>query len=73
MSMGRLMNYCSPDIQKSYHADLMPLFLRRMTEEEKIKMKAQVVSCTVSFVTSLTGPAAGSNEDDIDEAELEAG
>ena len=40
MSLGRLMNYCCPEVQKIYHADLMPLFLRRMGEEEKIKMKA---------------------------------
>ena len=57
MSMGRLMNYCCPDVQKQYHADLMPLFLRRINEEEQIKVKAQVVSCAVSFVINLTGSA----------------
>ena len=55
MSMGRLMNYCCPEVQKAYHADLMPLLLRRMGEEEQIKMKSQVVSCAVSFITNLTG------------------
>ena len=53
--MGRLMNYTCPDVQKTYHANLMPLLLRLMGEDSKIKMKAQVVSCTVSFVTNLTG------------------
>lgn len=33
MSMGRLMNYACPELQFTYHADLMPMLLRRMTEE----------------------------------------
>ena len=33
MSMSRLMNYCSPEVQKTYHADLMPLLLARMAQE----------------------------------------
>ena len=40
MSMGRLMNFACPEVQKVYHADLMPLLLRRMVEEDKIKMKS---------------------------------
>ena len=56
--MGRLMNYCCPDVQKQYHADLMPLFLRRISEEEQIKVKSQVVACAVSFVTNLTVSAS---------------
>ena len=55
MSMGRLMNYCSPEVQKTYHADLMPLLLAHMAQEVQIKMKAQVVSCAVSFVNNMTG------------------
>jgi len=62
MSMGRLMNYCCPEVQKAYHADLMPLLLRRMGEEEQIKMKAQVVSCAVSFVTNLTSSSEKEEE-----------
>jgi len=55
MSLGRLMNYVCPDVQKTYHADLMPLLLRLMTEETKIKMKTQVVASAVAFVVNLTG------------------
>ena len=40
MSMGRLMNYVCPDVQKNYHAQLMPLLLGLMASEDKIKMKA---------------------------------
>lgn len=69
MSMGRLMNFCCPEVQKVYHADLMPLLLRRMVEEEQIKMKSQVVCCAVSFVTNLTG----TKEDEIDEDAKEEG
>ena len=43
----------------------MPLLLRRMGEEEKIKMKSQVVACAAAFVTNLTGRAG--EEDDISE------
>ena len=63
MSLGRLMNFCCPEVQKTYHADLMPLLLHEMAEEVQIKMKAQVVSCAVSFVTNLTG--SGQKDEDI--------
>ena len=72
MSMGRLMNYVCPDVQKEYHSQLMPLLLGMMGSEEKIKMKAQVVSCAVSFVTNLTGEP-GKGQDDIDPEEKEEG
>ena len=49
----------------------MPLLLRRMGEEEKIKMKSQVVACAAAFVTNLTGRAG--EEDDISEEEKEEG
>ena len=45
----------------------MPLLLTRMREEEKIKMKSQVVACAAAFVTNLTG-SAGSEEDLTEEA-----
>ena len=70
MSMGRLMNYCCPDVQKQYHADLMPLFLRLMNEEEQIKVKSQVVACAVSFVTNLT-VSAQKDEESTPEAKEE--
>jgi len=66
------MNYACPDVQKQYHAQLMPLLLGMMASEEKIKMKAQVVSCAVSFVTNLTGEA-GKDADDIDPETKEEG
>lgn len=50
----------------------MPLLLGMMGSEEKIKMKAQVVSCAVSFVTNLTGEP-GKGQDDIDPEEKEEG
>lgn len=49
----------------------MPLLLRRMSEEEQIKMKAQVVSCAVSFVTNLTG--SSQNEDEVSPEAKEEG
>ena len=55
MSLGRLMNFCCPDVQKIYHADLMPMLINLMASEEQLKMKAQVVSCAVSFVQSISG------------------
>ncbi len=67
--MGRLMNYACPELQFTYHADVMPLLLRRMTEESMIKMKAQVVSTTVSFVTNLTGKG----EEEVDPETQEEG
>ena len=66
MSMSRLMNYQSPEVQKTYHAVLMPLLLARMAQEDQIKMKAQVVSCAVSFVNNMTGSPyedSSTNED----------
>ena len=45
----------------------MPLLLIRMREEEKIKMKSQVVACAAAFVTNLTG-SAGREEDLTEEA-----
>ena len=66
MSMGRLMNYACPELQFTYHADLMPMLLRRMTEETQIKMKAQVVSTSVSFVTNLTGTVDQKGDDAVD-------
>ena len=57
MSISRLMTYACPEVQKTYHEVLMPLLLRMMNAEEKIKMKTQVVASAVSFVTNLTGKA----------------
>lgn len=34
MSLGRIMNYCAPNVQQTYHAELMPLLIRRMSEED---------------------------------------
>jgi len=72
MSLGRLMNYACPEVQKTYHADLMPLLLRLMSEEQKIKMKTQVVSCATAFVTNLTG-SPEDNPEDMDAEEKEEG
>ena len=72
MCLGRMMNYCCPDLQKTYHGDVMPLLLRLMSEETKLKMKTQAVAGAVAFVTNLTGKA-GEAEDDIDEDEKEEG
>ena len=63
MSLSSLMAIACPDVQKQYHAQLMPLFLSMMASEEKNKMKAQVVSATISFVTHLTGTAGQEGED----------
>jgi len=63
------MNYTCPDVQMAYHADLMPLLLRLMVEESQIKMKAQVVSCAVSFVVNLTGRPGSKDEVDAESAE----
>ena len=68
MSLGRLMNFCCPDVQKIYHADLMPMLINLMASEEQLKMKAQVVSCAVSFVQSISG-----SEDEESEEDKEAG
>ena len=47
----------------------MPMLLRRMAEEDQIKMKAQVVACAASFVTNLAG--SGQNAEDATEEEKE--
>ena len=62
MSLGRLLNYCCPELQYGYDEELMPLFMKWMAEEEQVKMKSQVVACTVSFVTNLTGSSQSEEE-----------
>ena len=71
MALGLTMNTQSPDLQLKYHSELMPMFLKRMDFEDKIKMKAQVVSVTTNFVRGLISD--GEEGQELDEEEKEQG
>jgi hypothetical protein len=51
--LGLILNDTSPDLQNKFHATLMPQLFKMMHGEELIKLKAQVVSTTCSFVNGL--------------------
>ena len=70
MSLGLIMNTQSPQLQMKYHAELMPVLLKLMKDEEKIKMKAQAVSVSCNFVRGLIN--MGEEEEVTDEVKEKA-
>jgi hypothetical protein len=52
-SLGFLLNEQSPHFQKKYHADLVPIFVKLMTEETHLKMQTQAAACMTSFIRGL--------------------
>lgn len=62
MALGLILNVASPLIQTKYHQDFMPMFLKMISDEEMVKLKAQTVSCTINFVKGLI--EEGEDDDD---------
>lgn len=63
-ALGLILNETSPFLQEKYHTTIMPQLFKMMSEEELIKLKAQVVSTCCSFLNGLT------NLEEDEEAEL---
>lgn len=62
-SLGLLLTELSPEAQKKFHGDLIPVMLKMMKEEELIKMRTQATSAMVNFVRGLIDE----NEEDEDQ------
>ena len=65
MALGLILNVASPQIQISYHSDLISVFLNMMVNEPLIKLKSQAVSCTINFVRGLVEESEDANEEEV--------
>lgn len=52
-STGLLLNDLCPTLQMKYHAELVPVFIKMMTTEERLKLQTQAVACMTSFIKGL--------------------
>ena len=51
--LALLLTELAPKAQKKYHAELLPVLIKMMKEEELIKMQTHAVSTVINFVNGL--------------------
>lgn len=65
--LGLLLNVLSPEAQLSFHAEMVPMLLKLMKDEQLLKMKTRAVQCMTNFVRGLFNEDDDQGKEDVPE------